>query len=131
MSDPNPLTAYDRFVWKRIVDTARAWRNSTSVEFATDFERAGKLAWRATMPWPPGSQQAARVLALVEASACWVIMSLHQKNAQWPWIAAALPVIDEALAKSPLEPTPAPGRSAAPRGAVDGLDAVNLPYWVE
>jgi hypothetical protein len=128
---PNPLTAYDRFVWGRIADTARAWRKDPVINNAQQFERAVRLAGRVTSPFVPGDQRLAQVLALVDRGHGWAGLTFAEKNAQWPVIACGLPAIDQAVAEAPRAHPPAPGQPKPHRPAVDGLDSAQLPYWVE
>lgn len=128
MSAPATLTAYERFIWARLAEVCRAWRDSPIRERALDVEKVGRQALSLRIPFEGSDQRVDQLYAVVLAARDFAGLGLHAKNEKWPMIAAALPIIDAMTAKP--EPAPAPEPSSA-RPAVEGLDAGKLPYWVE
>ena len=125
------LTAYDRFVWGRLAETARAWREFPNRDRALEVERAGRLAVAAALPFADDDQRRGQLYGIAQVARDFSSLSLADKNGHWPAIACGLAAIDYVLRQLP-EPKPAPPPPLPiERKADETLDPGNLPYWVE
>lgn len=129
MSDPAPLTAYDRFVWRRLSEVCRAWRQDPRRDKVIDVDKVGRLAATVSIPFADGDQRRGQVVALVDAVRDFGLKGMADKNRVWPAMAAGLAAIDRAVISS-LALVPPAERPGA-RMADEKLDAGKLPYWLE